>query len=249
MSSDLEEALEKGHYLAPEEAARLGTAALPVVRRYAQSDNYRSRQMAMRCAGRIGEDQGSDILAAGLVDQNFNVQNAAATELAKKAYPGATKAILDQLEAGADEIVREKLALAAGYLPGPQTIEALKKVATGEVALASNARMALARLKDPEAQQSLNAELSAELPRTRYDALEKVIYVSDRRYLPQAKRLLADKAEAVPIGIVEMPRYRRVCDQAVDTVISLLRARVSFTVGVEIIYADHALLEAERLGG
>src|SRR5690349_6117476 len=102
MSSNLEEALEAGHYLALDEATRLGAAALPIIRRYAKSENYRSRQMAMRCVGRIGDDQAADLLVAGLVDQNFNVQNAAATELSRKAYPGATIAVLDQLVAAGD---------------------------------------------------------------------------------------------------------------------------------------------------
>jgi HEAT repeat protein len=246
---DLDEALLQGHYLAVEEAGRLGPAALPVIRRYVSHENYRSRQMAMRSAGRIGDDRGADILVAGLKDENFNVQNAAATELAKKPYPAATEAILDQLAAGGDEIVREKLALAAGYLPGQRTMDVLKPLAAGSSVLASNAGMALARLDDGEAGKSLAAELNAPLPRERYEALEKLVYVNARSYAPLAKRLLADKAEAMRIGIVEMPRYRRVCDQAVDTLVALLQLKVPFEVGSETVYADDALTTVSRLAG
>ena len=238
MSVSLDEALAQGQYLAVEEAGRLGVAALPVIRRYVVSESYRSRQMAVRCAGRIGDDRGADILAAGLKDGNFNVQNAAATELSKKAYPGAVQAILEGLGSGGDEIVREKLALAAGYLPGDRTVAVLKSVLVGKGALAANARMALARLGDVESRESLISELSAPLPRVRYDALEKLIYVDDRSYVPHVKRLLSDKAEAVRIGIVEMPRYRRVCDQAVDTLVSLLDLKVAFPIGPERIYPE-----------
>jgi hypothetical protein len=245
--SRLEQLLQTANSLAVDEAGRLGTAALPVIRRYVRAENYRSRQLAMRCAGRIGDDQGADILAAGLLDQNFNVQNAAATELAKKAYAGAEKTILDQLGAGGDEIVRENLALAAGYLPGRRTIELLRAIATGKGVLASNARMALARLNDVKSHNSLIAELRAPLPRTRYDALEKLIYVNDRGYLPQVKRLLADKAAAVPIGIVERPRYRRVCDQAVDTLIHLSRLQISFPIGPEKIYSEQERQQIQSL--
>ena len=247
MSINLNEGLAEGQYLAVEEAGRLGAAALPVIRRHVGSENYRSRQMAMRCAGRIGDDQGADILAAGLKDENFNVQNAAATELAKKAYPGATNVILDQLRAGGDEIVREKLALAAGYLPGDRTITVLKIIAAGEGRVASNARMALARLHDVDSHNSLIAELSASLPSARYDALEKLIYVNDPSYVPQVKPLLADKAEAVRIGIVEMPRYRRVCDQAVDVLVHLLKLQDLSPVDSEKVYSLQELQMVERM--
>jgi HEAT repeat protein len=201
----------------------------------------------MRCAGRVGTDAAGDILAAGLMDENFNVQNAAANELARKAYPSAAQTILDRLVAGADDLVREKLALAAGYLSDNRTAEVLKSVETEGGVLASNARMALARLGDIDARQSLMAELNDPLPSKRYEGLEKLIYVDDRGYAPHVKRLLQDKAEAVRIGIVEIPRYRRVCDQAVDTLVALLRPSVSFKVSVEIIYGDEALAEASKI--
>jgi HEAT repeat protein len=244
---DLDNALLQGDSLAVEIAAKLGPAALPVLRRYVQHENYRTRQLAMRCAGGVGTDAAAEILAAGLVDENFNVQNAAANELARKAYPSAAQTILDRLVAGAEELVREKLALAAGYLSDKRTAEVLKSVETEGGVLASNARMALARLGDVDAQQSLIAELNDPLPSKRYEGLEKLIYVDDRGYAPHVKRLLQDKAEAVRIGIVEIPRYRRVCDQAVDTLVALLRPNVSFKVSVEITYGDEALAEASKI--
>src|SRR5690242_18708064 len=152
-TNDLDNALLQGDSLAVESAAKLGPAALPVLRRYAQHENYRTRQLAMRCAGRVGTDAAGDILAAGLMDENFNVQNAAANELARKAYPSAAQTILDRLVAGADDLVREKLALAAGYLSDNRTAEVLKSVETEGGVLASNARMALARLGDIDARQ------------------------------------------------------------------------------------------------
>jgi HEAT repeat protein len=241
---DLDTALLKGDSRATEEAGTLGPAALPVLRRHVQDENYRSRLLVMRCAGRIGAEQGADILAVGLADENFNVQNAAANELAKMAYPGAANAIFERLLAGGDEIVRERLALAAGYLPGHRTMDVLKSVETEGGALASNARMAMARLGDHDAQQSLIAELGAPLASARYDALEKLVYVDDRSYAPLVQRMLQDREEAVRIGIAEMPRYRRVCDQAVDTLIALLRPKVTFETSVETIYSDDALAEA-----
>jgi hypothetical protein len=116
-------------------------------------------------------------------------------------------------------------------------MDVLKPLAKRSSVLGANARMALARLHDSEARKSLMAELSAPLPKTRYDALEKLAYVNDRSYAPRVKQLLADEAEAMRIGIVEMPRYRRVCDQAVDTLVFLLRLKAPFEVNPEKIYS------------
>ena len=239
--SRLEELLRTTNFSAVEEAGKLGPPALSVIRRHVKDENYRSRQLAMLSAGRIGVEQSADILATGLLDENLNVQNAAANELAKKSYPGAASVILTRLTGNTNELVKEKLALAAGYLTLEQIGEALKPIAKGRGVLASNARMALARLRDREAQQTILAELTASSPRERYDALEKLIYVNDRSYVSQINRLLQDKSEAVRVGPVEMPRYRRVCDQAVDTLVSLLQAKTSFPVGADKVYSDEEI--------
>ena len=234
----LDQMLRSADSSAVEEAGKLGSAALPVIRHYVRSEDYRIRQLTMRCTGRIGVDQGSDILAAGLLDENINVQNAAANELAKKSYPGAATAILKQLSGDADELVKEKLALAAGYLPGSRTIKVLRPIAKRHGILAGNARMAMARLHDVDAQQALIAELNGTSARVRYDALEKLIYVNDRAYAPHARRLLDDKTEAVRVGMTEAPRYRRVCDEAVDALVSLLQLTTGFHVSSDKIYSD-----------
>ena len=237
----LETLLNAADSAAVEEAGRIGPSALSLIRGYIKHENYRSRQLAMRCAGRIGVDQGADILAAGLADENINVQNAAANELARKAWPGAASAILAALTSGTDTLIKERLALAAGYLPGARSLEVLKPIAKGNSVLAVNARMALARLHDQQASRTLIAELSAPSPRVRYDALEKLIYVNDRSYAPRVKQSLTDKAKAIPVGIVERARFRRVCDQAVDTLVSLLQVAAGFPVGPDKIYSDEEI--------
>jgi HEAT repeat protein len=240
--SRLDELLKAASFSAVDEAGKLGPLALPAIRRHVNDENYRARQVAMLCAGRIGADEGADILAAGLLDKNFNVQNAAANELAKRAYPGAASAILMQLTATAtNALVREKLALAAGYLTLPQAGNVLNPIARGRGILASNARMALARLGDRDAQKTLIGELSASSSRVRYDALEKLIYVNDPSFLSNARQLLEDKSRAVRVGPIQMPRYRRVCDQAVDTLVSLSHAATSFQVSQDKVYSDQEI--------
>lgn len=223
--------------VAVEESARLGVSALPVLRRFAMDENYQVRKLTMQSAGRVGVVDGADILERGIRDTNVNVQAVAASELAKRAYPAATDAILEILQSDTDLVVRENLALAAGFLQGKRVIGVLKSVSRQDSSLGVMARMALVRLGDGVARRGLTAELRSSLPRIRYTALEKLVYVDDIQLARDVTKLLHDEAEAVRVGFVEFPRFRRVCDQAVDTLIALLKLKVPFEAGVDKNYS------------
>ena len=59
--------------------------------------------------------------------------------------------------------------------------------------------------------------------------------------LSNAKQLLQDKSQAIRVGPVQMPRYRCVCDQAVDTLVSLFQAATSFQVSQDKVYSDQEI--------
>ncbi|MEO6002389.1 MAG: HEAT repeat domain-containing protein [Opitutus sp.] len=243
----LENLLAQNNWAAADEAQRQGAAALPLLRSLLGREPYLLRQIAMTCVGRIGDPAGSDILAAGLTDTNINVRIAAANELSQKPYPGALERVLGLLQQNPDDAVRETLALAAGHLPSPQTIEVLRGLVSGTDELAGNARMALAKLGDPAARAAMIADLAAPLPRTRYDTVGQLRYVGDVSLAPHARKILADRAIALAIGAMVTPRYRRVCDQVLDTLVYLLSLKVPFAVDVEQIYTDEQLSQVERL--
>lgn len=243
----LENLLSQGSWQAVDEAQRQGSAALPILRSVLAHEPYVERQIAMKCVGRIADPAGADILAAGLTDTNINVRIAAANELAQKSYPGALDSVLDQLMHSPEELIQEILALAAGHLPSLRTIETLRPLAAGAGDLALNARMALAKLGDPEARASMVADLAAPLPRTRYDTAGQLRYVGDASLAPHVRKLLSDRAEAQPIGLKHAPRYRRVCDQAVDTLVFLRQLKVSFPVNLEQIYSEDQIRQVEQL--
>jgi HEAT repeat protein len=248
-ASTLEVLLASGNWDAAEEAQREGAMALPAIRTYAQSKNSGSRQVAMACASRVGGDEAGAILAAGLTDEDINVQLTAAKELGSGKFPSASGAILDQLAKEKDDLVREFLALDAGYLPGNKTIAVLRPLAEGTGGLATNARMALARLGDARARAVLEKELSSPIPRTRYEALDQLRYVGDTGFIPSAKKLLDDAEPGRRIGTARNPRFRRVCDQAVDTLTFLLKLNPPFHVAPERIYSKEELSQFKLLLG
>jgi HEAT repeat protein len=211
------------------------------VRRFANDPNYVVRQITMNCVEAIGDATGGDILASGLADGNVNVRLAAARALATRSYPSAASSIVAALQLSDDETFRELLVTAAGYSPEGRTISVLTPLSAGDSVLAHNAVLALAKLGSETGRKMLSAKLSAKLPRTRYEALEGLCYVNDKRFSAEAKRLLSDKAVGLRIGSVRSPKYRRVADQAVDSLVCLLGLRVSFTVSSERIYSDQEI--------
>jgi HEAT repeat protein len=246
-TATLESLLESANWDAVDEAQREGPAALPAIRQYARSKNYRIRQISVACAARIGGGEAAEILAAGLTDDNINVQLQAAKELSSGKFPSAGEAVLEQLSHGHEYLVREFLALAAGYIPGGRTVDVLRSLAGENGPLAANARMALARLGDAQALSELTKDLASSSPRIRYEALDQLRYVGSPRLIPYAKRLLDDKEPARRIGPARHPRFRRVCDQAVDTLVLMLKLRPPFPISAERIYTDEELRQVREL--
>ena len=246
-TAELERMLTEGDWEAVNLAQSLGDAAWPIIERGAGMPEYTSRQISMTCAKRLGGEASGRVLSKGLFDQNGNVRVAAAACLSSNpptsAYDGVMKALVESQE----EDIQELMALAAGYLPGDQTMETLRPMTEGSGVLAGNARAALAKLGDPEARSNLIQQTSSADGYTKYKALEDLSYVNDAGLAPHAKALLGDRTEALRIGPERFPKYRRVCDQAVDTLVLLLQLEPPFEASAQKIYSDDELSQVGEL--
>jgi len=245
--AELERLLAEGDFRAVEAAAAMGDAAAPALRKGAGMPGYRSRQVAMACAGKIGGDAAGEILALGLKDGNVNVRVAAAGQLSVNPPESAKDAVLSTLVRSTETDVREMLAYSAGYFPGERTIAILRSVASGKEVLASNARLALARLGDPAGRDAVLNDLASSDPLVRYDTLGGLRYVNDPSLADRVKPLLLDTKEAQAIGPGGGFRYRRVCDQAADTLVYLLKLKLPFPTDGERIYTEEQLLHVRDL--
>ena len=246
-ANTLEAMLEAGNWSAVEMAQKQGAAALPVIKRAAGNAKYQTRQIAMACAGKIGGGEAGKILAAGLSDQDVNVRIEAANALALNPPAEAGTAIVARLNVEPDDGVKESLAIAAGFIPGVPTVQALRVVVAGGGPVALTARMALAKLKDGAARQSLMADLASPDAFKRYTAVGWLRYIDDKSLAPEAKKLLWDKADAQKIGPKKAPKFRRVCDQAVDTLVVLLKLKVPFEQNIERIYTDTEITTVAKM--
>jgi len=245
--SELERLLAEGDFRAVEVAAAMGNAAVPSLRKGAGMPGYRSRQVAMACTGKVGGEAAGEILSLGLKDGNVNVRVAAAGQLSVNPPESARDAVLSTLVRSTETDVREMLAFSAGYFPGERTLAILRSIASGKEVLASNARMALARLGDPAGRDAVMDGLASPDPLVRYDTVGGLRYVDDPSLAVRVKPLLLDTEEAQAIGPGGGSRYRRVCDQAVDTLAYLLKLRLPFPAGEETIYTEEQLLHVRDL--
>lgn len=242
----LKKLLEEASWEAINEANRQGISALPIIRPFLENDKYQVRQMAVSSAGAIGDDKASDILAAGLKDSNINVRLAAAKELSKQAYPSAAGTVLEVIRKTPDETVKELLVKAAGFLPGSETIATLRPLSKGKNVLADQAIYALAKLGDPSGINSVSKKLSAPLPRTRYETLQNLCYINDLQFVPKAKKLLSDKADAIRVGSIRSRQMRRVADAAVVSLVCLLKLDLPFKPSKNL-YTDEEINTVREL--
>ena len=246
-TDQLEKLLAEANWKAVEEARRMGKAALPIIRPFIKDKNEQVRQIAVGCAGAVGDPQGADILATGLKDVSLGVQLGAARELAEKSYPAAAEAVLELLNKKPEEVLTELLIKAAGNLPGAKTIATLRPFLAGDDVIATQTIYALAKLGDAAGRKALAKRFSAKLPRTRYEALENLCYVSDSSFAATAKKLLSDKANALPIGLPNDPLNRRVADQAVDSLVCLLKLQPPFETSQSKVYTDREISTIRNL--
>lgn len=245
--AELERLLAEGDFRAVEVAAGMGDAAVPALRKGAGMPGYRSRQIAMACAGKVGGEAAGEILSLGLKDGNVNVRVAAAGQLSVNPPESARDAVLSTLVRSAEMEVREMLAFSAGYFPGERTVAILRPIATGKEVLASNARMALARLGDGAGREALVADLGSSDARVRYETAGGLRYVNDSALAIHVKPLLRDTEDVQAVGPERSRRYRRVCDQAVDTLAYLLKLKLPFPTSEETIYTGEQLLQVQDM--
>ena len=244
---DLEELQEKisaGDWRAVELAGKIGASAWLVIKKAAESSYYKSRQIAMSCAGCIGGEESGPVLSSGISDTNINVRLAAAKALSVNPPLSAADAICEVLSSSKEKELLIFLALAAGYLPGKSIVGALQNLLKKNDVSAQYACMALAKLGDRSALRHIKANLDSPNPRIRYEALVQIKYVDDSSLAIGVKKFLIDCAEAFQIGPSRNPTYRRVCDQAVDTLVSLLNLSPKFKICPEKRYSDAELRDA-----
>jgi len=85
------------------------------------------------------------------------------------------------------------------------------------------------------------ADLGSTDARIRYETVGGLRYVNDPALASHVKPLLRDTGDVQAVGSERSRRYRRVCDEAVDTLAFLLKLKLPFPIGEDMIYSDEQL--------
>jgi HEAT repeat protein len=227
MMDELRSKLKAGDWDASKIAERLGPTAWPAIEEADKAEDPDIRQVAVQCAAVLGGSHAAPILVAGLSDESEDVVLEAARQLSRAPFPGTEEAIAKSLESNLPEDILELLALAAGQGADLQAKDILRHYSSRSDELGLSAQMALAKLGDEA--------------HTRYDILSRLIYVKDPSLAELVKPFLSDRAGAQIVGPERARRMRRVCDQALDTLVVLLQIQPSFATATDKVYSDSEL--------
>lgn len=248
--NELENLIAQGDWSAVDLVVKMGEAAWPVIKQGAKMDSYESRQVSMVAAGRLGGISAGEILLSGLRDKHINVVLVAAGQLSKKPPLSAHSGILDEINTCNEGDVCELLALSLGQIPGEKSINALLNLLNKDLQeddVEKNAQLALVKLGHPKYIKKHLKNLDSKDAYERYKTIANFVYIDDTKYAKEIKRHLVDKEVALVIGTQYKPRYRRVCDQAVDSLVFVYKLTPSFEIKAENIYSDKQIAEINEI--
>jgi hypothetical protein len=230
-TGSLEQQIVNEDPAAPDTARALGIYASPLLKRLLKDARIETRQGAIRCAAQIPEPDRSTLLLSGLDDDDINVRDDALQALKFAIRPDAIRLLLRYIDDPDDDYLRGEVALLAGRHTEPTTLNQLAKRLRKETN--SDVRfkitLAMARLENGDARRTLRDALTAPDLDDRYDAIIGYEYVGDTQLLVDLVPYLDDTADVLnTMPAHTQPRFIRICDVVVNTVVSMLSPALSF---------------------
>ncbi len=207
-------------------------AAFLIIEKSLTDSNKDVRELSVLVLEKRPEEKAVDLLMKSIVDKDMSVQIAAIEALAKRPSKRMV-AGLKQALPKVDPDVHPEIILLLGMCGDTNQKEYLRDLLIkaekeGETELLHNINLALARLGDVAAKNSLIINLSSEQVEDRRDALHNFEYINDPKLLVQLKPLLNDTDIAMDIGKSPQHVYLRICDLLVISANKVLGHPFSF---------------------
>lgn len=222
-----------------------GPALLPLL----DDPDPKVRELAVYCLDAAGGRPAAQGLMKALRDRSETVRDAALRFLERHAGPPDVPALETEVRQNPDAYVREKVALLVGKSRQPSALPPLQ----AQYAKESNTRtrhalsLALARLGDPMARQTVLGRLTEQDPGQLAEAVTDLIYVDDPKLLVHTAPLLDDVRQARNVGPSHGPIIKRVCDVVVETMDAMLNHPFSFGIFLARQYSPAELNEAKAV--
>ncbi len=200
-AKQVEEMILKKNWGVTEYMERLDPSVIPVLLKLAKNPEWEVRQLSLICLGYFKTRESAEALAKALLDSDINVRSHAAGLLQETYHPVILPEVMEALKRSDDDHVRSMAVLVIGRIGDEGAKEELKKIVLNERdrATRSNMVQALARLKDEDSRKTILAELKSSVPKTRFEAIQKIEYIKDKEMALNLEPLLDDPTPAVTL--------------------------------------------------
>jgi hypothetical protein len=235
---------------APALARQLGAGAEPVLDRMSRHPDAEVREVNVAAIGEAAGPSRNRMLIAALNDPDINVRSAAVRALWMTADAAAVAALQMQVGTNADPYVRGEVALILGQIGKKTDAPFLlgRRVAERDGDANHKAVLALARLGDGKARETMRAALASPDAQARLKTVREYEYINDPKALIDLKPALADMTDVFNINPPHAaPRMIRLCDVAVNVVAKVAKPKLSFDGNERKRFEANQLAEVVRV--
>jgi HEAT repeat protein len=229
----LDKQIRSNDGLARETARNLGAAALPTVMSHVKSPSADERVLALECLAAIGGESVPVVLVEALKDPEIDVRSTSLRELLGMPVRNQNPQLTALLSGSQDALVRGGAATLLRRAGARESLNAIVEQRDRESDEDTRQRMtnAAAGLGDKASREQILNRLASPTPRVRYLAIADLEDAGDAAQLPHLVPLLQDDAKVKNVGIEQWPVWHRVCDRAVEAIVTLSGSPVSFSLG------------------
>lgn len=220
-------------YIEKLDLEKIDPSVISVLLKLAKNSEWEVRQLSLLCLVYFKTRESAEALAKALLDSDINVRSYAAGLLQETYHPAILPQVLEALKNSEDDHVRAMAVLVIGRIGDEGAKEELKKLLLIEKdkTMRSNINQALARLKDEDSRKAILAELKSPVPKTRFEAIQKIEYIKDKEMALNLEPLLDDPTPAVTITATATRRVTiRMNEAAVKAIAIVFYQPFSFRI-------------------
>jgi HEAT repeat protein len=218
---------------ARETAQKLGRGAMPTLLKRSKAERTRERALVVECLAEVKGDEAVLLLVEALKDPESDVWNTALDLLHNVHSPAAVEPLTALLMKSPQSRIRGEIARILGRMGAVSSLQAIKNHAAKESDpdVVRKIDLAVARLEDGPARKRVVEKLVIPNAKIRYQAIGDLEYVNDPRLINNLLPLLDDESRVVNVGIEKWPVWHRVCDRALEAVVTLSGKSFPFPTG------------------
>jgi HEAT repeat protein len=232
-----------------EQPGAIGPEAASAIQALLQDQNVEVRELAVNALAQAGGPVARKGLIMAVKDRSDMVRAAACRHLQLNYAAEDLPELTAELGSNPDEFVREQVGLVLGRIGSTNAIAPLARQFQKESDLHARQAisLALARLGEDANRQAYLQRLRQSDPKERALAVRDLLYVNDRKLVPQVLPLLDDLRPALNVGPSHGPYLIRVCDVTINVLDEFLKHPFSFKIEPARRYSEKEIATAKTV--